>query len=1293
MPVGANALECEEWLNHPTKGTICIKWKDPIVIPPAGATFVSTHVPDFAGEVKYKNGNTNLSPFGTKLTIKSDTYNVYVTEKPGYEIRVASKHNVSRTSGGYDVDMPINSSTLGDLPWGFYYHSSESLSPSRAMLEMEWHRVGEADWYGRALGFLFLETSQKERDLIEVYSEDNKRILTPAISGVPPTTKPKPGAIFSGENLVVEGMILEVRPKAGVDLKSVSISGTVPLGGNRFRVSKHAGRKPLIITVKGSKKPVVKTYKLWINGVQVTDKNKDNLASIDGVSGKMTYNPSNKQLDLHNVTISGHGDKEGIRSEIDGLRIQIKGHENRIEKIGSDEAIRLDNGGLIAGSTASFDIITLQIYGSRGDTPSAITIGNGTGNGKLELLACTLVANGAGSGIYGGSELSLVSAKVVASGASYGSIRSIGSLKLGRGIAIVEPVDAREAGGDVVYPNGNIVKEKVVIDEARIVTFKLNGGELNGNSNDFDRAVEYNKPIADPGTPTKASHSFEGWYKGSTKWSFSDRVQRNMTLEAKWEFKAPIMHTVTFDLDGGKLGTTTGKFTRKVQHDEKVDYPGTPTKAGHTFKGWYEGSDEYKFAAKVTGDLNLKAKWEAVGGSGGIAPDTKHRVTFILNGGELNGKKVAFTERVKHNEAVAKPSSDPTKAGHTFKGWFKDGAAYVFTDKVTEDIFIEAQWEATGGGSGGGITPGTKHPVTFVLNGGELNSKTDYLEVEVKHNEAVTDPGKPVKVGYDFEGWFIGAKKYVFTDKVTKPLVIVAKWKPTSGSGGGGGITPGTEHRVIFVLNDGELKGKTDFLEVKVKHGEAVTDPGEPTRTGYDFEGWFIGATKYVFADKVTKPLIITAKWKPTGGSGGGGGITPGTKHTVTFILNGGELNGKKVAFTERVKHDEAVDKPSSDPTKSGHTFKGWFKDGAPYVFTDKVTEDIYIEAQWESTSGGSGGGGTAPGTEHTVTFALNGGELSGKPAVFNVKVKHNDPVANPGDPTKAGYDFEGWFRDGAAYVFSAPVTEDMTIYAKWRRQPGTSVPTEHTVTFVLAGGELNGKTDFFTEKVQHDKAVAKPSSDPSKTGYDFKGWFKDGAEYAFTEKVTEDITITAKWKAKSGSGGGSTAPGTKHTVTFELAGGELNGKTGSFTEQVEHDKPVADPGTPTKDGHTFKGWFKGADAYIFTASVTEDITLTAQWEATNGSGDPKPKIEGELVGSPVESASLAKLTVFPNPAAELIVLEGLTERALVRIYNLKGQLVHASMLAPAARLDVRDLQPGSYLLQVNDQVLPFVKK
>ena len=66
----------------------------------------------------------------------------------------------------------------------------------------------------------------------------------------------------------------------------------------------------------------------------------------------------------------------------------------------------------------------------------------------------------------------------------------------------------------------------------------------------------------------------------------------------------------------------------------------------------------------------------------------------------------------------------------------------------------------------------------------------------------------------------------------------------------------------------------------------------------------------------------------------------------------------------------------------------------------------------------------------HRVKFDAQGGS-----ATVDQTPASGSTVAKPADPTREGYTFGGWYTDAActkAYNFSAAVTADMTLYAKW---------------------------------------------------------------------------------------------------------------------------------------------------------------------------------------------------------------------------------------------------------------------
>ena len=49
---------------------------------------------------------------------------------------------------------------------------------------------------------------------------------------------------------------------------------------------------------------------------------------------------------------------------------------------------------------------------------------------------------------------------------------------------------------------------------------------------------------------------------------------------------------------------------------------------------------------------------------------------------------------------------------------------------------------------------------------------------------------------------------------------------------------------------------------------------------------------------------------------------------------------------------------------------------------------------------------------------------------------------------------------------------------------------------------------------------VAKPTDDPTKSGYTFIGWEDADGAYDFSKSVTAPLTLTAKWEKVPSSGG-----------------------------------------------------------------------------------------------------------------------------------------------------------------------------
>ncbi|MBE5757228.1 MAG: hypothetical protein E7342_05470 [Clostridiales bacterium] len=277
---------------------------------------------------------------------------------------------------------------------------------------------------------------------------------------------------------------------------------------------------------------------------------------------------------------------------------------------------------------------------------------------------------------------------------------------------------------------------------------------------------------------------------------------------------------------------------------------------------------------------------------------------------------------------------------------------------------------------------------------------------------------------------------------------------------------------------------------------------------------------------------------------------------------------------------------------------------------------------------------------KHTVTFNESNGNSS-----YTVTVDSLNKLTKPADPVRYGYVFDGWFLGSLPFDFDTPITEDITLTAKWSGITSTLVfdamggeldLTSVTVTYggslvkpvptkenyVFLGWFIDDSTPFnfnnikiVTDTIIYAKwepeapsntytvifnknngediisltlnkgdLIPKPI-DPIRTGYDFDGWFVDGnILFDFeTSKINQNtITLMAKWSPK------------QFTVTFDVNGGTIDNPT----MMVEYGNSYNIP-TPTKVGYDFDGWFNGNELFNFkNIQILEDITLVAKWKA-----------------------------------------------------------------------------------------------
>ena len=171
---------------------------------------------------------------------------------------------------------------------------------------------------------------------------------------------------------------------------------------------------------------------------------------------------------------------------------------------------------------------------------------------------------------------------------------------------------------------------------------------------------------------------------------------------------------------------------------------------------------------------------------------------------------------------------------------------------------------------------------------------------------------------------------------------------------------------------------------------------------------------------------------------------------------------------------------PPKEPTKEGYIFLNWSLDGNEFDFSTPIREDVTLTAEWIK--------------EIKVTLVYDNGKSDEV-----IKLKQGD-LLRVDDPQKKGYKFIGWQKeDKTMFVDTSPIKEDMTLKAAYK--------AIYTVIFTSDDQQVQKSEVIEGEKVKQ------PNIQPSKTGYNFLGWFNGEEQFNFNKPVASDLTLVAKFE------------------------------------------------------------------------------------------------------------------------------------------------------------------------------------
>ena len=587
--------------------------------------------------------------------------------------------------------------------------------------------------------------------------------------------------------------------------------------------------------------------------------------------------------------------------------------------------------------------------------------------------------------------------------------------------------------------------------------------------------------------------------------------------------------------------------------------------------------------------------------------------TLYTNGKDYINYYAEFTTTAESTEyAITVTNGKATVGAGTEISKAAEGTTVTLTANAAPDGQMFDKWEVVSGSIT--LADANSATTTFTMPAGAASVKatyTSYITVNLAAGEG-SGTMEPLILKGTYGYYELIAPDCTFTPPANK---VFDKWqfskddsylnpgdtKTIWSSANGATLTaiwkdaPVTYYTVSFDANGG-TGSMADATGVSGDYVLPVC--GFTAPNGKQFKAWSVGGVEKAAGDtiNVTANTTVTAIWEAieynvtvTGGTASVGAGTPITKATM----------GTTVTLT-------------AGAAPSGQMFDKWVVNGVVVDDANSATTtfvmpagNVTAEATYKNI----------PVVTYTVTFNANGGTGSMADAT-GVSGDYVLPVCGFTAPN--GKQFKAWSVGGVEKAAGDTITvnANTTVTAIWENIP----VTYYTVTF-----DSNGGSAVTAQSIEAGQKATKPA-DPTKDGYDFKGWTLNGSAYDFNTAVNGNITLVATWEQQQ------VVP-TTYTVSFAANGGtgtmaDVTGISGEYT--------LPENGFTAPDGKQFKAWSVGGveKAVGDKITVTANTTVTAVWEnipvvtytvffdANGGSVTPASAVTG----------ADGKLTSLPTP-------------------------------------------------------------
>ena len=507
-------------------------------------------------------------------------------------------------------------------------------------------------------------------------------------------------------------------------------------------------------------------------------------------------------------------------------------------------------------------------------------------------------------------------------------------------------------------------------------------------------------------------------------------------------------HWLTFDSAGGTYYApvfyTPGTATKD---------PGTPTRPGYAFAGWYNGDAEFLFGGALTGPVTLTAHWTA---------DTNTQYTVIHWQENANDEEFSFAEA-------------ETKTGST--GSQTSAAAKSYTGFTAQTIT-----QQTIAGDGSTVVNVYYKRNVYEVKFFKVKSTSEYtsLRITAKYGAAIGDKWPT----YD------GSSTWATQKNGSGPYQVNIDTMPLNGAtfyGPKTGYGSETAYYYVEVL-PGE-SGTTTVGGKSYKLHHSDTSPGTGYTVTAEDQYPITGFTFNKSISTKIKADYDNAKFYYT-------------RNTYNIIyMNGGS---EVTSYRESVLYEQAIPAsankaaPTPPVGKEKYIFLGWYDDPAgqhPHGFSGTMgPQNITVYAHW-----------AAPTVSGVAYITMDGAGGQNLTIPYGGTINEKD-LPTPQKPAGEGWTFVSWAtKQGDTYI---PFNFGTKIYDNIELYPYYTNKNSYTVTYT-DGITTEGDTKQYAPGTYAD---VRPNTFPVPEGKVFLGWADtaDGAvKYQPNDKLRMDASVT----------------------------------------------------------------------------------------------------------------------------------------------------------------------------------------